>query len=110
MTVCFPEFVREHSLLHSVQNLLRRSGLLRSYVFSHIYFHHKIVDNGAYISFSSVLSSLNHDRQMFINKKNKVTARAIHAFRCHERYHGDNDKTRNSINAMKRKTLKTRVQ
>ena len=47
---------------------------------------------------------------MFINKKNKVTARAIHAFRCHERYHGDNDKTRNSINAMNWKTLKTRVQ
>ena len=71
MTVCFPEFVREHSLLHSVQNLLPRSELLRSYVFSHIYFHHKIVDNGAYISFSSVLSSLNHDRQMFIHKKIK---------------------------------------
>ena len=108
MTVCFPEFVREHSILHLVQNLLRRSGLLRSYVFSHIYFHHKIVDNGAYISFYSLLSSLNHDRQMFI--KNKVTARAIHAFRCHERYHGDNDKTRNSINVMNRNNLKTRVQ
>ena len=55
----------------------------------------------------SLMLMVNHNRQIYIYiciylYLNKSTALPAYAFMCHGRYHRDNDKTRNQINAIKR--------